>query len=188
MISKKSTALLGGRKPRQVFIKRGALIHPGMSESSGIYCAKVTVEGKNGKSKTIDLVEKRFKPRKRVKFMSPNFRHPKHQLKAVQELMRINREQKLGLNIIPTVRLRENSKNPSSLLLTRLNAVKYASLTDAEKNEINRQERRALRTLKKIGFSADQDFFIIEKNPATGRVTSWIADFGNLYKKVALKK
>ncbi len=56
-----NAVLRGGRKSRIASIKRGSLIHNGVFEANGIYNVEVNLRGKNGRMRTIAMVEKEFK-------------------------------------------------------------------------------------------------------------------------------
>ena len=178
------TAILrGGRKPRIVSIKRGKLIHQGVYEANGIFDVKVTLMGKKGRTRTIAMVEKEFKPKTSKNVLAPNIKDPKMQFKTMQELLRLNREMKLGLPILPTVRLKKIKGQKTTLLVTKVkNEIKLSELKADEIKELNEQEEQIRNILREHGYSTHSDFFIVARNPVTGKLIPWVADFGNLRK------
>lgn len=188
--SKRSIVLHGGRKPRRVAsITPKKLLHPGRYESSGVYEVEVVVTNKKtGRTKKLTLVEKKFFPLLE-KEVSPNVRNPVGQLNTVRGLAELNRKEKLGLNILPTVRLRKNKNAPPSLIVTKLNnLIEYKTLKGKEKENVDLRLKHIKKVLWKHGYNRHIDFFMFERNPLTGKITIWIADFGNLVKRSKIDK
>ena len=187
MVPRKSvlrkTLLQGGAKPRTVTLKRNNIFSASRKtfETNRIYNTSVIVHGKNGRSKTLQLLEKTFRPPVNPRYNhSVTLRSPVNQLRAVKGLRELNREQKLGLNILPTVRLRKTTRGKHTLLITKLNEIKYNSLSAKEKEEVDAQLTHAKKALSEFGYSTARDIFLIEKESKTGKVKVWIADLGTL--------
>ncbi|MDD2531658.1 MAG: hypothetical protein PHY04_00655 [Candidatus ainarchaeum sp.] len=189
MVFKRSIVLHGGRKPRRVLsINPKKLLHKGYYESSGLFDVEVTVANKKGRTKKLNLVEKKFFPCTE-KEVSPNIRNPIGHLRTVQSLSELNRREKLGLNILPTVRLKKNKNAPPSLIVTKLkNLVEYKNLKGTDKTEVDLKLKHIKKVLWKHGYNRHSDFFLFERNPLTGRITIWVADFGNLVKRKNIAK
>ena len=192
----KRILLKGGRKTRSVeSIKPLRMI--GRGTEGDIYEVEVIIE-RRGKRKILKLAEKEFRYT-HYSPLAPAVGDPVAQFNLMKKLQRINRERKLGLHILPTIRLREVKGEKPRLLITLLkNTFSYSKkqgfqfeLTDeelsripkAEKEYVNLQKSREERILKDLGFETFPDMWVLDRDPKTGKVTAWIADFGQISEK-----
>tara|TARA_Y100000310_G_scaffold345795_1_gene470056 strand:+ start:2946 stop:3530 length:585 start_codon:yes stop_codon:yes gene_type:complete len=176
--------LRGGKNPVWATeIRRGDYIG-GQAEGS-IHEVEVVLE-KGNRRRTVKLAEKEFVDERGVwhRGDKPNFANPTEQFETMQTLLKLNRERKLGLHIIPTIRLMgEGGYAKPRLIITRLKGeVDHKSLNKAEYKAVDDQKRREKQILKQHGFVIHSDVWIHVRDPKTGKVTAWIVDFGNLRK------
>ncbi|MDO8428856.1 MAG: hypothetical protein Q7S92_06625 [Candidatus Diapherotrites archaeon] len=164
-------------------IKRGKWI--GSGNEGTIYESFVTLE-RNGRQRTVRLAEKEFdldpsRPRSILAHKS-NWQRPLSQFNTMNRLIQLNRAKKLGLRIIPTIRLLKRKGQKPTLVMTRLETdLEMNSRTrGTELDESIEDQNRQLDILRREGYSAHLDAFIIQMNPKTGKGIAVIADFGNI--------
>ena len=173
--------LKGGKKPVKVkTIETKKFI--GYGAEAIVQEIKVTIE-RGKKQKQLELVEKNF-IKGAPPYKQPNSREPIKQFKTMQKLLKLNFRKKLGLHIIPTIRLREIKEKKPRLIMTKIkNVVKLKSLNKTEQTRVKKQTQKETDILEKLGYTTHQDIWIYCTNPKTGKTTAWIADFGNIAKK-----
>lgn len=171
----------GGRKRRTISeIKR--IRELGMGREGTVHEVEIKFTGGKRQIKR-RFAEKSFTWPPAEAFVStqPSFGQPRRQFELMQELQKLNRKKNLRLNIFPTIRLLEEGTNRERLLLTKMDFYE-SPLTDAEMQEVEKQEDHAKRTLRKMGFTLRRSSFKYTKDPITGKLKVWIADFGKITK------
>ena len=142
----------------------------------------------------------------------PSFRQGGRQFRIMNEIMELNRKHRLGLPLIPTVRLRVMENGEKRLILTKLKNVVYLKgyagdwefyedkilqdgsihsipvielKNDSEQiSQILETKNRVKRTLKKYGYRLDNiDSWVYTFDSRTGKIKCWIGDFGNITKE-----
>ncbi len=170
--------LYGGRKTREVKrIKRGRKLEAGYEGK--VYEVEVVVK-RGKKERKLKMAEKKFHLRRKYTYFTP-FCDPLRQFEMMHELQELNRREKLGLHILPTIRLRKRIGRKPTLIITKLRESKV--LSTAEKAALRDQERREEGILKDHGYGIRGDMWVVQRDPKTGKVTAWIADFGNIAKQ-----
>lgn len=145
-----------------------------------VHKVRVTVKRK-GKKREITLAEKRFYE-KRDPADSINLKNPVRQFETMQELQRLNRRKKLGLRIVPTIRLREETGKKPTLVLTKLTLLKKENLPETQESEFFRDASRQQEKSRENGYFLHGDCFEPMIDKETGKVVAIIADFGNVRK------
>ncbi len=173
--------LHGGRKPVKVKeIKRGEIL--GSGGESIVFEATATVK-KKGKTRAVKLAEKQF-------FGLPSpfcpdplpFRSPCRQFKIMTELKRFNNTKKLGLHILPTIRLTKRFLRRSTLLLTRYKKVTLRNISSKQHNAASTQQEKEKKILKSIGYDVGEGAWKLIEDPITKEPTYYLADFGHIRK------
>ncbi len=175
--------LKGGRKPVKAKIRRGRKL--GGDYEGNVFEAKVTV--KRGKEKrSIVLAEKVFKRRGRNSW--PNLRRPTAQFKIMSEFRELNKKEKLGLHILPTIRLRDRPFRRATIFSTKYEKVNYNSLSSKQRAALETQRKEEERILGDYGYWIPADVWQIIKDPLTGKPTYYIVDYGTIEKIPKEKK
>ncbi len=167
----------GGRKPRKLRSLRRKH-HLGGRHEGDVFEVEATVQRGKKKRKLV-LVEKEFQPGFAWP-MNTYFRNPWKQFKLLQELVRLNRAENLGLRIVPTIRIKERNGRKATLLMTRLSPLKRLSTRMYE--QFSADMRRQIVIAGENGFSIYTDAFVPVRDKETGNVVAMIADFGNIEK------
>jgi hypothetical protein len=171
-----------GVKPRGTRvrkIKRKKLIDVGTE--AGVF--EVEVEVRVGKRKKIvKMVEKEFRnPIVPASYELYPYGNPLMQFNIMNKLIKLNRSKKLGLRIIPTIRLRKIKGKKPRLVLTLLkNVLKEVELTPKQKKEFERDALRQQLIGKKNGYYILEDVFFPVIDSKTGKCLAVIGDFGGI--------
>ncbi|MBI5228674.1 hypothetical protein HY991_01080 [Candidatus Micrarchaeota archaeon] len=169
--------LEGGRKPIRVKrIMQGQLL--GWGAEGNVSEVKVKLAARE-KQRELALAEKEFNPNANVHEGYP-FWNPEYQFKAMRKLQALNREKKLGLRIVPTIRLRRREGAAPTLLTTRLPRVTMADLTREQMRQFMQDVRRQQKTIERVGFKADFDSFMPQIGK-DGKAIAVLFDFGNVF-------
>ena len=143
-----------------------------------VFESTVTLK-KHGKTRAILLAEKQF----HAPAISPPevLRNPKKQFEIMAGLKRLNAEKKLGLHILPTIRLRKSfGRRRLAFFLTRYKEI--AELTEEQWHEVFAQRKKEDDLLVKNGYRAYHDAWKLIEDPVTKKPTYYIADFGGVEK------
>ncbi len=192
--------LIGGKKPIKPFsFEKGKPL--GFGAEGEVFSVRVRVE-RNGKKRGVTLAEKVFDAgasKRRPEL--PNFGSAEKQFALMKTISTLNREKKLGLRILPTIRLRTNENGAKSLVLTKIkhevrapeklvgwppfrvvNRVRFPKyeVTRAEETVIYKEIERMDKILEKQGYATGEDTYLIGRNVKSGAVEVWIADFGKI--------
>ncbi|MFA6269340.1 MAG: hypothetical protein WCW13_00395 [archaeon] len=165
--------LIGGRNTVKAKVKLGKRLGTGLE---GTVREANLIFGKNGKTRTHQFAVKSFK----WYFDSYGaWANPKKQFQIMKELSTLNRQGKLGLRIIPTIRLIKTVFGKDKLLVTKLNIVK--DLTPEQHADYLRDIKRQSLIGAKNGYSILKDAFqpVLDKN---GKVIAVLTDFGQVSK------
>jgi hypothetical protein len=165
--------LIGFKNEKKVKLKRGKKIGQGVEGK--VYSGQVFVKRKD-KTKAKKVVIKKFR------FLfgdAGNFGRADKQFRTMKDLSTLNKQEKLGLRIIPTIRLKKNLFT-YELIMTKLDIVKTNSLSPKEYEKYQRDIKRQKFIAQKNGFIVGRDaFFPIKEN---GKIVAIIGDFGNISK------
>ena len=138
------------------------------------------------KKRSIVLAEKVFKRRGKHAFL--NLRRPTAQFKIMSEFRELNRKEKLGLHILPTIRLRDRPFRRATLFSTKYEKVNYNSLSSKQRVALETQKKEEVRILEDYGYWVLLDAWQIIKDPLTGKPTYYIVDYGTIEKIPKEKK
>lgn len=183
MPAPKSIILHGGRKARRVTsIRLGERLGGGFE--GNVYSAEVEIR-KGNKTRKKAFALKRFFGRGHA----GSFGNPQMQFELMQEIKKLNKEKKLGLRIIPTIRLKKVRPIKGSLeipehelILTKMDFVKLGEpIPHIKWIFVQRDVQRQREILSKEGYSISPDAFLIAKTK-NGEFMPYIADFGNIIK------
>jgi hypothetical protein len=189
---RKGIVLEGGIRPvkaRRIVPKRTLLKRSFFSiggEARKVREVEVVVRIGN-RERRVRLVEKVFKPKigfSREAFARRNpFRDPVMQLKIMREISKLNREKRLGLHIVPTIRLRKRRLRKPTLLVTRLERYHFlpGPLGEQRLKEFRQDIHRQQEVLALNNYFAAADAFVPVLNEKTAKVIAVIADFGNIF-------
>ncbi len=174
--------LKGGRRPIEVaIIKRKRPL--GGDAEGHVYEIKVVVK-KGRKGRMLRLAEKEFYQKKgtMLEGLFPSLRDPIRQFETMQGLLKLNREKKLGLRIIPTIRLREQEGKAPTLIITKLKEISWEKLSQRQKLEFKADQDRQVEIGKQNTYLIRNDAFVpvFEQN---GKVIAVITDFGCIMKQ-----
>ncbi len=145
------------------------------------------LKSKKGKERNVSLVEKRFywfTPlfAHLIGLMHrPNFGVPIQQFKVVSDLVELNKKEKLGIHLPPTIRLRKRFLVPSRIITTRLNVIEIRELGAIKLFQFWGDCKRQREILEKNGFACDLDSFLPVQQK-DGSIVAVLADFGTLAK------
>ncbi len=175
-----SATLIGGIRHRQrqgkgtrARLRRGALLNRDTGEGR-VYDVRVAIGPAQGRTRTVNMVEKEFFPRVPEKHFS-TFRNPVLQFHNVMELIELNRREKLGLRINETVRLRKRFGRAPTLVMAKLEKAR----PNADfRRDLNRQEK----ILRTASWHFHGDMFLPVRDKRTGKTVAVLADFGALRK------
>ncbi len=156
-------------------------------------------EGFEGKVRRVELHFKRNARERRVPMMlkefksettheDPPLRNPRAQFRIMTELMELNRNQKLGLPLLRTLRI-VHADGRNRLVMTPIeHVIAFKQLPPNAQNEIRNQIERATRTLNEKGYTVGSDAWIFSLDPATQKARVHLADFGLVNKKTRLRR
>lgn len=174
----------GGRKTRAVKISRIKKLYSGREGTT--YEAKIELQ-KNTKKRKIELVEKEFHIRSRFyeerKNNQPHLQRPFRQYKLYNELKELNRKEKLGLPLIPTMRIVRSQNGMHKLLVTKINERGIGNFSKEEREFLTRQEEKYENIMRENGYNTHKDMWIYDRDPKTNKPRAWIVDFGNITRK-----
>jgi len=171
-IWKRQILLRGGKKPIMVeAIKRKKLLHGGTEGK--VYEIEATIK-KGEKIRTITLAEKEF--HSDISIISGQ----KRQFKIMQELLKLNREKKLGLRIVPTIRFRRRWWKSPTLIITKLEEIPRPDFSPQQTREFSSDIERQKITGENNGYYLGEDAFIPVLDKKTGRAIAVITDFGEI--------
>ena len=113
----------------------------------------------------------------------PHSKDPVGQFNIMNELIELNRNQNLGLRIIPTIRLLEQN-GKYKLIMTRLTIPK---LKKAQKEQFKTDWMRQVKVLRENGYECAKnavypDAFFPQIDKKTGKCFAIIGDFGAIQK------
>ena len=107
----------------------------------------------------------------------------------MEELQRENRKKKMGLRIVPTIRLRKMRGKKSRILTTKLDTIgliEKAKRRDKDAEELRKpfikDMTRQIAIGKANGWNIYIDAFEAVVDKKSGKVVAVIADFGNVTK------
>ncbi len=155
-------------------VKRGRKI--GKGKEGKVHEVQIKIR-KGRRKRAATLVEKKFF---RKKFNKRSLGDPRKQFAVVSELIRLNRQKKLGLRLPATLRIKENLVGKPSLLSTKIKIVE--EMTKAQEREFWKDIIRQVRIGVNNGFAILVDSFFPTIDPKSGKVVATIADFGNIVK------
>lgn len=169
-------------------IVRKGLLAEGEIEGN-LYDVEVEVLGKNGRTRKVKMLEKEFLNRDLLEYLLgvdlpelsaiQNIRRPTTQFNTMVKLMRLNREKKLGLHILPTIRLRKRKGHSPTLILTKLNPV---VLNELQTRQVFADVLRQGRILRIEGYSINLFDSFFAQIDSKGNGIAVIFDFGNVLK------
>ena len=166
--------LLGGRKPVEVkLLNRKKFLDSG--GEGYVYKVKVILR-RGGRERKTTLAEKEFHT---LEETGHPFRNPTKQFEMMQGLLKLNREKKLGLRIIPTIRL---LKGKGSLIITKLDVFNPYLLSPEQYSEFSKDVNRQLAILSSNDYYACSAAFHAILDKASGKVVAAITDFGSIKK------
>jgi hypothetical protein len=170
-----NSTLSGGLKKRNAKTIRGKVIDAG--DEGRVHNSKVVLQ-KGFRKQVVRLVEKIFHSEYYTTHPPKTFRNPINQINNIRQLQRLNRKKKLGLNIVPTVRMRRLENGEYSLLTTKLNVLKRYDLTATEQREYKQDENRQTKILYSHNWKISDDAFLPVRKK--GKVIAMIGDFGKV--------
>ncbi|MDP2973451.1 MAG: hypothetical protein Q8N60_00220 [Candidatus Diapherotrites archaeon] len=164
-----SPVLHGGRKPVRVLrVKQYNKL--GGNDEGRVFAVNVTVKRK-GRKRTIKLAEKVFhKGHLRVSPLLP-FGIPSLQFEIMSELKRLNVKKKLGLHILPTIRLRKIKGKKPRLVLTRWKKIEWWRLSEKQQGEVLAQRGKEQKILEENGYDVLKDAWRLIEAPFTREPT-----------------
>lgn len=164
---------LGGRKPIQAKLLVGRKL--GKGEEGVVREANLTFT-KNGKIRTKEFVIKTFKG---IRNRDYAFKNPRRQFSIMQDLSALNKQKKLGLRIVPTIRLIKRPLVKDQLLVTRLNILE--KLSESQRREYENDLYRQKNVAADNGYKILPDSFrpVMDKN---GKIIAVLTDFGMVIK------
>jgi len=168
--------LIGGRKP--VIAKIRAKKKLGQGFEGTAYEVEATA-GKGERKRKISLVEKRFKSSLFRRDLG-NLRNPEAQFRIMGEISGLNRQKKLGLHILPTIRLRKRWLRKPALIITNLDGIPYKELEGKQILQFYADFVRQQEILFNEGYYACSDAFMPVLNKKTDKVEAYIFDFGSI--------
>lgn len=178
--------LYGGRKPRLARkIQRGKRL--GGSYEGDIFESAVTIR-KHGKTRAITLAEKQFyapeiNPLELIRKPNEELRNPRKQFEVMTELKRLNAQKKLGLHILPTIRLRRTTgRRQPTIFSTRYKEIDPFTLDWPTLEKAVLERRREKSILLDLGYNVYFDAWKLIEDPVTKKPTCYIADFGGVEK------
>ncbi len=115
----------------------------------------------------------------RLRKKQPELGNPVTQFNAMHKLIRLNRAKKLGLRIVPTIRIVKRKGKLPLLILTKLN---YPDLTQQQREQYWADLKRQCKILESSGYLPHDDFFIPHVDKKTGNCCAVITDFGNVHR------
>lgn len=163
-----------GIKPKgtKAEVKRGGKIGKAGFEGT-LYETTVEFEGANRRKRRRIMVEKVFLP---IGSNGPPLRRPITQFNTMVKLIKLNRAKKIGLRIIPTIRLLKRKRQKPTLILTKLEVPE--NLTTIQQVEFKHDKLRQQKIMREIGYSSPNDAFVPQIDIETGKCYALIADFG----------
>jgi len=159
-------------------IRQGRLL--GGNTEGSISTVHVTLRAGNTR-KTIELAEKTFKPKKNWPGLH-HLRDPVAQFKTMSGLLELNRKKRLGLHILPTIRLREMGDGSHRIILTKFTKFNPGTATERELEKAKKIRIRDADLLSRNGYVLGGDCFSLIKDPTTGKPRWFITDFGVVVK------
>lgn len=135
-----------------------------------------------GKQRTVRMVEKQLKRAPYLDFHP--IRNFGAQFRIMNNLMTLNQKKRLGLRIVPTIRLLKGNKTRglSSLITTKLNLLNPITLSTLERNQFDQDQVRQGVILNREGYMTGADSFFPQRDPKTNQVVAVIGDFGTIKK------
>lgn len=165
---------LGGRKPIRAKLEIGRKL--GEGQEGIVREANLTLT-KNGRTRTKQFVIKTFQsilPRKY------SFRNPRKQFEVMQGLVELNKKKKLGIRIVPTIRLIKRRIVKDQLLVTRLNILENLSQSQRKEYEDDLYRQRNIGLENGYKISIDSFKPVLGKD---GKVNAILTDFGLVVKQ-----
>lgn len=149
----------------------------GKGNEARVYSRVVVVAGK----RALRLAEKEFE--KRFWIPTKSFRRPLKHFLSYEYLRTANIDQKLGLRLLPTLRIFHPNGNLKrlSILKTELPPLTLPELNRAQQLEYVLDRRRQINIMKKAGVDAYwKDVFYPVIDPATQKCVAVINDYGTI--------
>ncbi|MEW6295559.1 MAG: hypothetical protein AB1467_04670 [Candidatus Diapherotrites archaeon] len=175
---RKLIVLHGGLKPRKI---------------EGIERKKYLGSGVEGKVFEVEVAVKKAKKIKKRVFAEKEFREgmqwyghwlpPKKQWLLMKELLKLNRDKKLGLRIIPTIRPLKRKDKISSFFLTKLDVIDFKGINSKKLTEFEEDMQRQIEIGSKKGYFISDDAFLPVFDKKTKKVIAIIGDFGQIRRK-----
>ncbi|MBD3388922.1 MAG: hypothetical protein GF416_07635 [Candidatus Altiarchaeales archaeon] len=150
----------------------------GLISDEGVECDVYEVEvtlNRHGKTHKRRFAEKRFKTRHSDDISTSE--NPRLQHGVMRELIASNREQDMGLNILPTIRLRDAGEKKPRLVVSLFD--EPTDLNRQELQDFNADMERQMRSARAHGWIVRNDSFCPVRDDELG-VVAVIADFGGV--------
>lgn len=149
----------------------------GGGKEGTVFEVQVLIQRGKRKRKLV-LVEKSFLP-----YMDQRHRGALEQFETMQQLLRLNKEKRLGLHIIPNIRLKEEKGQRPTLIMTKVKGIIRMDELQPEEAKIVRQQiSKEMRILREQGYNSNIDMWVCARDPVSKQAVAWIVDFGEIKK------